>query len=156
MQPEPHPERPNEAGDRSIVTLFRQLSRELGTLLRQEADLARAEVREKAAHFGTGVSQLGAGAGVVFAGFLILLMAAVYGLAGLVDSLALAALIVGAITTAIGLVLLVRGRSQLKSETLTPTRTVESLRQDVQMVQGDGPIEAEATHLHDDAQHRSH
>lgn len=155
MQPDIQPERTPET-DRSIATLFRQLSRDLGTLLRQESELARAELREKGAQLGSGVSQLGTGAAVLFAGFLILLMAAVYGLAGLVDSLALSALIVGAVTTAIGLVLLVRGRSQLKTENLTPTRTVESLRQDVDIVRGDGPTTGEPAHLHDDTQHRSH
>jgi hypothetical protein len=115
---------------RSLGELFRQLSSELGTLMRQESELARAEIRDKATKLGASLAELGAGAVVLFAGFLVLLQSAVYALAGPLDSLALAALLVGGVTLAIGIVLLLRGRSQLKADELAPTRTLRSLRRD--------------------------
>jgi hypothetical protein len=129
-----------EPQDRSIAALFRQLSRELGTLLRQESELARTEIRERVGQFGSGVTALGAGALVAFAGGLVLLEAAVYALAGPLGSQALAALVVGGAAVLAGVAMLMRGRSRLKTEELVPRRTVESLRQDVEIVAGaDGP-----------------
>jgi hypothetical protein len=115
---------------RSLAELFRELSRELGTLLHQETELARAEIRNKASKLGAALGELGAGAFVGFAGFLVLLQAAVYALADALDSPALAALIVGGLTLVVGAILLLRGRSQLRTEELTPTRTIDSLRRD--------------------------
>jgi len=135
MEPYTHPYEPEvgAAPERSIGTLFRELSRELGTLLRQESELARVEIRQKAGQFGSGVSELGAGALVAFAGFLILLHAGVYALGPLFDSHALAALLVGGVAVAVGVLLLMRGRGRLKAEELVPARTIDSLRQDAEL-----------------------
>lgn len=115
---------------RTLGELFRELSRELATLLHQETELARAELRGKAAKLGSALGELGAGALVGFAGFLVLLQAAVYALSDPLDSPALAALLVGGVTLIAGALLLVRGRGQLRAEELAPTRTLESLRRD--------------------------
>jgi hypothetical protein len=115
---------------RSLGELFRQLSNELGNLMRQESELARTEIRDKASKLGASLTQLGAGTFVLFAGFLVLLQAAVYALSGPLDSPALAALIVGAITLLAGVALLAIGRSRLRAEELAPTRTLRSLRRD--------------------------
>lgn len=128
------PVRPNEAGNgRSLGELFRQLSSELGTLMRQESELARAEIREKASKLGASMAELGAGVFVAFAGFLILLLSAVHALAGPLESTALAALIVGGVTLLAGALLLARGRNQLKAGELAPSRTLESLRKDAHL-----------------------
>jgi hypothetical protein len=125
------PIRPVEPGNgRSLGELFRQLSSELGTLLRQESELARAELRDKVAKLGASLAALGAGAVVLFAGFLVLLQAAVYALSGPLDSPALAALLVGGVNLVAGILLLARGRSHLKADELAPTRTLRSLRRD--------------------------
>lgn len=135
MEPFRHEEQGN---DRSLGTLFRQLSSELGTLLRQESELARTEIRNKASKLGASVAELGAGAFVAFAGFLILLLSAVYALSGPFDSPALAALTVGGITLVVGALLLARGRSHLNADELAPTRTIESLRKDAALAKDAG------------------
>jgi len=125
------PIRSTEPGNgRSLGELFRQLSSELGILMRQESELARAEIRDKASKLGASLAELGAGAFVLFAGFLVLLQAGVYALSGPLDSPALAALLVGGVTLLAGVLLLARGRSQLKADELTPSRTLRSLRKD--------------------------
>jgi hypothetical protein len=122
--------------DRSIAHLFRQLSRELGTLLRQESELARSEIRERFGNLSSGMTALGASAFLGFAGALILLQAAVYALTAVTDSPALSALLVGLAAVLAGAVALVLARRRLKADQLVPTRTVESLRQDVEIVTG--------------------
>jgi hypothetical protein len=133
------PFRPEEqTSERSLGALFRQLSSDLGTLMRQESELARAEIRAKASKLGASVAELGAGGLVGFAGFLVLLQAAVHALTGPLDSAALAALVVGGVTLIVGLLLLARGRSHLKADELTPTRTIESLRKDAALATDPG------------------
>jgi hypothetical protein len=129
---------PGDPPERSLATLFRDLSRELGTLVRQESELARTEMRERLGKLGSGVTALGAGALLAFAGLLFLLLAAVYALSASTGSPALSALLVGGAAAAVGLGMLALGRKRLKAEELVPQRTVESLRQDVEIVIGDG------------------
>lgn len=130
----------NGGGERSLGSLFRDLSQEIGTLLRQEVELARAELRTKAGVLGRSAAELGAGTVVALGGFLILLHAAVYALAPVFDSLAVAALIVGALALIVGGILLARARSQMKAEELVPRQTVESLRKDAELARtGNAP-----------------
>lgn len=123
---------------RSTGDLLRSLSRDAAVLFRKEAALLRAELRDKVDQVGSGVTSLGAGALVAFAGFLVLLDAAVYGLARWVEPLWLSALIVGGIVALIGLGLLARARSHLKAEHLAPERTAASLQKDVDMARSHG------------------
>jgi hypothetical protein len=121
--------------DRSFGTLFSDLTRESTTLVQQEIALARAEMSEKVSQVGNGLVSLIIGGFVLFAGLLKLLDAAIYGIGELFPpdlSPWLAALIVGAIVTIIGIVMFQKGRSNLKSQHLAPQRTVESLRRDTE------------------------
>ncbi len=121
---------------RSLVALFSDLWRETWTLLRDETDLAKAEISEKVDRMQTGIASLAIGGAVVFAGFLCLLAAAVAGLAhALPPDMAdwLSPLIIGAIVVIIGFIMLAAGRSTFKSENLAPTRTMRSMRRDAQL-----------------------
>jgi Putative Actinobacterial Holin-X, holin superfamily III len=156
MESEPRRDPMNHAeSDRSIAALFRQLSRDIATLFRKEAELARAEIRQKGAQVASAVSELAVGALLGFAGLLFLLQAAVSALAEALDSPALAALIVGLVVTAIGAGMLVRGRSHLKAENLAPTQTVDSLREDAELVRHGGRLPDENEDTSRDVQ-RSH
>ncbi|HEX6143487.1 MAG TPA: phage holin family protein [Geminicoccaceae bacterium] len=129
-------------GGRSIGQLLRDLASESADLVRGEIALAKAELTEKAAQAAGGVGMLVAGSLVAFAGLLVLLDAAVYGLARLLgtESLpALAALIVGAVTIALGGLLVHRGRTSLKPRNLAPARTAQSLERDRQFVKEQMP-----------------
>jgi hypothetical protein len=113
------------------------LSTETTALLRGEIDLAKAEVSEKVSQAAMAVAALAAGALVLFAGFLGLLDAAVFGLGRVLEPYglpALAALIVAIGTMIVGLIILLIGRSALKAENLAPRRTAESLRRDREFV----------------------
>lgn len=70
----------------------------------------------------------------MFAGFLVLLAAAVLGLAHFVVDW-LAALIVGAVVIAIGFIMIQTGKNKLQPSTFKPERTQQALREDKEMVQ---------------------
>src|SRR5512139_3165331 len=75
------PPRVTARRDRTLTGLFADLWRETSTLLRDEVALAKAELHEKVAQLGSGVSAVAAGGAILFAGFVVLLFAAVAGLA---------------------------------------------------------------------------
>jgi hypothetical protein len=121
--------------DRSLGTLVADLTRESTTLVQQEVALARAEVSEKVSQVGTALASLIIGGLVLFAGLLKLLDAAIYGIGEMFPPDLgpwLAALIVGAIVAIIGMVMLQKGRRNLKPEHLAPQRTVDSLKRDTE------------------------
>jgi hypothetical protein len=68
--------------ERSIAGLFGDLARESTRLLRQEIALAKSEMLAKLAQIGMGAGELVAGGLILYAGFLVLLAAAVLGLSG--------------------------------------------------------------------------
>jgi uncharacterized membrane protein YqjE len=118
--------------DRPIGELLRQLSQETTTLVRQELELAKAEVREKGRKAGPGIGMVGA-AGVVgllalgaLTAFLIL------ALDGAMPNWA-AALVVGAVYAAIAAVLYFLGRERVKEAgPPVPEQTVDSVKEDVE------------------------
>jgi len=63
----------------SLGNLFTDLTRELSTLVRQEAQLIKAEVAEKASDAKAGAGEMPAGGAILLVGFLILMLAAVAG-----------------------------------------------------------------------------
>jgi hypothetical protein len=115
--------------ERSIATLLSDLASETILLLQQEFALLKAELHEKFSRIGQGAGALGAGALVAFSGWLVLLAAAVLGLATVVPAW-LAALIVALLVLAIGVGLLLFGKNRFDAQALTPQRSLRSLRED--------------------------
>ena len=119
--------------DRSIGELFGQLSQDMTLLLRQELQLARVEMSEKISQLTGNLVSVVAGGFVAYVGALALVAALILGLnqvAGI--SPWVSALIVGAIFAVAGYVMLNRGLKELKRVDLSPRRTVETLKDDVQ------------------------
>lgn len=127
----------NSGGDRSIGTLVSELSQETTTLLQQEIALAKTEMSEKVSQVSTALVSLALGGIVLFAGILVLLDAAVFGLSEVMPpdlTPWLPALIVGVVVAIIGAIMLQKGRSNLKTSNLMPQRTATSLQRDKNMV----------------------
>jgi Putative Actinobacterial Holin-X, holin superfamily III len=122
-------------GEPSSAELVRQATEQIGTLVRQEMQLARAELTEKSRRVGLGVG-LFAGSGVaVFYAVGALLFAAGLGLAEVMPGW-LAALIVGVALLVVAGLEALFGRGQVKRGTpLTPNRTVDSVKADLDEVQ---------------------
>ena len=118
--------------ERPIGDLLKQLSEETTTLVRQELELAKAEVAEKGKKAGTGAGMFG-GAGV--AAFLGLgaLTAALIAALDAAMPLWLAALIAGLLWLAVAGVLALQGRNKVQQATPpVPEQTTESVKEDVQ------------------------
>jgi uncharacterized membrane protein YqjE len=118
--------------ERPTSELLKDLSQQTGTLVRQEVDLAKAELTEKG-------KQLGAGAGLVIGAAVVALLALGALTACLIAALAsamptwLAALIVAVVYAAIAGVLAVVGRGRIqKAAPPAPEQTIETVKEDVQ------------------------
>ncbi|MFC7546523.1 phage holin family protein [Plantactinospora sp. GCM10030261] len=118
---------PPEVHGRSFGDLMGEVTRDLSTLVRQEVELAKAELREEGTRAGKAAGMFGA-AGV--AGFLVLLFlshALWWGLANVMDQ-GWAALIVAVLWAAAAAVLYSRARTQL-GEVRGLRRTSETVKQ---------------------------
>jgi type IV secretory pathway TrbD component len=120
-----------EKDDRSIGELFSELSRETTALLRQEVQLAKAEMTQKASRVGKNVGFLVVGGVVAYTGVLALVAAGII-LLGQVIPYWLSALIFGLVIAAVGLFLVVKGANTLRQEDPAPRETVETLKEDSQ------------------------
>ena len=126
-----------QADPRSLVELVRDLAQDAANLVRQELRLARSEALERMHESISAGAMVVASAMLAFAGLIILLEAAVFGLettAGLEPWAA--ALIVGGVVCALGLLLLQRARHNLPAGGPGEARTTANLRKDLEMVKG--------------------
>ncbi|MGW0494547.1 phage holin family protein [Streptomyces sp. NPDC003007] len=117
--------------DASVGELLSTVTSDVQQLLHQEAELAKAEIREEATKAGKAAGMFG-GAG--FAGYMVALflsLAAMFGLGNGMD-LGWAALIVTAVWAVIGLILYRRGRTQMRTVSPKPERTMQTLKEDMQ------------------------
>jgi hypothetical protein len=118
--------------ERSLGDLFSDLSRETTTLVRQEVQLAKAELTQSATEAARGIGMLVAGGAVAYAGLLFVLLAIVFGLIEAGWDPWVSALVVGLVVVAIGGVLVLRARESLKPANLAPKKTVETLKEDAE------------------------
>lgn len=122
--------------ERSLLSLFSDLWRETTTLVHEEAELAKAELSEKVSQVTTGAGEIAAGGAILFAGFIVLLFAAVGALQLMLPTehaIWIAPLIVGLVVMIIGYIALSRGKKQMQAESLAPRRTIESLKRDARL-----------------------
>lgn len=122
--------------DRSLGQILRDLRDETSTLLRQEVDLAKTEMSEKAATVGSNLGSVAVGGAVAFAGALTLLAALTLGLISLMSEVMsrdvamwLAPLLVGLVLAAVGYSLVKKALQALKQEGIAPKRTTQSLKE---------------------------
>ena len=122
----------NSHNDKSTSELLSQFSQQTTDLMRQELELAKAELREKGKAAGIGVGAFG-GAGVV-ALYAVgaLTAAAILGLAIVLDAW-LAALVVGVGYLAIAGILALTGKKKVEQATPpVPEQAIESSKEDVE------------------------
>lgn len=115
--------------ERSLGELFSELSDEVRLLFRQEVALARTEVSSKVSHISRDAMRIGIGAVLAFVGFEALVAAGIVAL-DLILPLWLSALIVGAVLAIVGYVLIRQGMNDVKRRGITPTETLDSLKED--------------------------
>lgn len=107
---------PDNGSNASLGQLLGEVTRDLSTLMRQELELAKAELRESGTRAGKGAGMFG---GAAVAGHFVLLflsLALMWGLAE-IDALGLgwASVIVAVIWGIIAAILALRGKKEMKS-----------------------------------------
>jgi Putative Actinobacterial Holin-X, holin superfamily III len=118
-----------EREERSIGELFAELSQKTTTLVRQEIELAKVEMSQKASRVGKNVGFLLIGGVVAYTGLLAVVGAGII-LLGEVIAYWLSAAIIGVVIAAVGAFLVVKGASTLRQEEPTPRETIETLQED--------------------------
>jgi uncharacterized membrane protein YqjE len=122
----------NELRDRSTAELLKRLSDETTTLVKQEVELAKAELQEKGKRAGVGAGMFG-GAGLFGVAAFAALTACLIAALDLAMALWLAALIVAVVYAAVAGVLALRGKQKVKEATPpVPEQAAESVKEDVE------------------------
>jgi hypothetical protein len=124
MTPEGNP----DVQGTSVGQLIGEVTKDLSTLMRQELELAKAELKVEAKKAGQGAGMFGAAG---FAGYMVALFVSFaiwWALENLMDA-GLAALIVALLWAAIGGIAFVMGRKKFQQVNPKPERTVETLQQ---------------------------
>lgn len=121
--------------DSSVGGLLRQLTHEVPSLITKELALAKAELSESLRATKAGAASVASGGAVLMGGFIMLLLAAVYGLSEVMAPW-LAALIVGGVVTVIGLIMVSAGKKKFEASSFKPERTIHSMNKDKEAVRG--------------------
>jgi uncharacterized membrane protein YqjE len=129
----------DELHDRPVGELLKELSSQTTALVRQELELAKAEMAEKGKRAGIGIG-LFSGAGLLaFFGVAALVTTAILALS-LAVAAWLSALIVAAVLFTGAAALGLGGRSQVQEATPpAPERAVEGVKEDIATVKGHHP-----------------
>jgi VIT1/CCC1 family predicted Fe2+/Mn2+ transporter len=116
--------------DRSLGELLNDLTRQLSELVRQEIRLARVETTARVGAVARNGALIGVGAALAYAGLFAIGAALILLLidAGLEPWVA--ALVVGLAVVVVGALLVMAGRSALRTADLTPRQTIDTLKED--------------------------
>jgi uncharacterized membrane protein YqjE len=121
--------------DKPIGSLLQDAAGDIGSIVRNEARLAQAEIKDNLHRAMAGAMSALLGAVVLIPALTLLLFSLAYALDDydVVPRWA-AALIAAAVGAIIGAILLGRAKAALKPSALAPSRTADSLKQDAQLV----------------------
>lgn len=123
-----------DVGDVPVGTLVADVAKDLSTLMRQELELAKVEMKQEATRAGKAGASLG-GAGLAGWLALIFLSLTIMFVLDIWMHIAVAALIVTVIWAIVGGVLFTTGKKKLDQVNPVPERTVETVKEDVRWVQ---------------------
>jgi hypothetical protein len=132
---------PNGSSERSLGQLFSDASRDLTALVHSEIALAKSELRDDVKAAAKGGGMFGAAGFLGVVAFVLLSIAAAYGLvaAGLHPGWAF--LIVAAVYLLLAAILVFVGRKQVK-RVGPPVRTIETTKESVAALKGSGSASA--------------
>jgi hypothetical protein len=128
----PNGNRQEQLHEQPIGELLKQLAAETTTLVRQELDLAKAEMREKGRKAAPGFGLIGAAGAVALLALGALTAFFILGLDGFVPNW-LAALIVAIVYGAVATLLYMRGKEKVEDAgSPAPRQTIETIKEDVE------------------------
>lgn len=134
--PPPAPAGATSASD-NIVDLVRQLAGQGSHLAEQQLSLIKAEIREATTDIKQAVAGMAGAAVAGIAGLGVTLMGLAFLLGQAIDNVALATLIVGVATLAIGYFLYSSASKKMSATHLTPERTQHTLERTPDIARGD-------------------
>lgn len=117
--------------------LFSQLAQDSATLVRQEMALAKAEMTQNLKAAARDATMVAVGGGVALLGMLVLILFLVLVIGDALNEYWAGALIVGLLFLIIGGVLAMGALKRLKHDSLTPARTIDTLKEDKQWAQSE-------------------
>jgi hypothetical protein len=125
---------PDDVSTQPLSTLFANLTREIGDLIKQQAALAQAELNQKISRVGWSVARVAIGGLVAVGGVL----SVIAGIVMLVTRAGVppwvSALAVGVALAAIGYFIAQQALSSLKADDLKPRTTIETLKESAEWV----------------------
>jgi uncharacterized membrane protein YqjE len=118
------------AEEPSLGDLFRQLADDSSNLIKQEINLAKTEVKETVSQAVRDAVWIPVWGAVALVGSLVLVTFLVLLIGDLLNNYWLSALIVGVVFTAVGGMMAMSALNKLKSLSMTPETTMQTLQQD--------------------------
>lgn len=116
----------------SLGELLKRLTTDAGDLVREEVNLARAELKQAGSTLASDGAKIGVAVGLALLGALALTAFLVIGLGNLLGgNYWLSALIVGVVLLAVGGLLVRSAVNDVKQRGIMPQRTLATLREDV-------------------------
>ncbi len=122
----------DSSNDRPLGELLAELTRQTSALVRQEVDIAKTELSQKAFGLGKDLGFVVAGGAASYAGFLAIIAALIIALRKTGLSWWLSALVVGSLVAGAGSVLALKGLTALQQADLVPRQTIETLKEDTE------------------------
>jgi len=131
---------PQAREEPTVAELMGELSQDISLLVRQELQLAQTELSEKVSKVGSSLATVVLGGFLAYVGGLALVAALIL----LLNNVAhvspwVSALIVGGLLAIGGFIAVKGGLNGLKSVDLKPRRTLETLKDDIELVKGRQP-----------------
>jgi hypothetical protein len=127
---------PGPAPTRSLFALIGDVPRLIVDLFRQEIESLKQELIDKAKHAGIGIGLLAAAATFAFFLFGVLIAAAILGLSTVFAPWLAALIVAGGLLLVTVILLLVGIRNVRRGVPPAPTKTIESIKDDVRVIQG--------------------
>lgn len=123
--------------ERSIGTIFKELTADLSILFRSEIALLKLELKEQFSKLGGGAALLATALVLALLGVAFLFVTLVLGLVALGVPAWLSALIVTLVLFAAAAVLGIKGKNKLAQLNFVPAESVEQIKSDIETIKAD-------------------
>lgn len=125
----------NDTKERSLGTLFRELTEDLSTLFRSEIALAKLEMKASVTRLGIGGVFFALAAGAAVAASILMVVVLILVLALWLPAWA-ATLIVAILMLIAAAVFVMLGRKKMENLNFKPEATIENVKADIQAIKG--------------------
>ncbi|HUP58812.1 MAG TPA: phage holin family protein [Thermoanaerobaculia bacterium] len=123
--------------DRSLGTIFKELTADVSMLFRSEIELLKLELKDTAAKLGGGAALMAGALFLALIGAAFLFVTITLGMVALGIPAWLSALIVTIVLFAAAFVLLMLGRKKLEGVNFIPSESIEHIRADIDALKAD-------------------